>query len=511
VKSIAPNNLTQITGRAIYTYDGVADYQRNELTRAGAWTTMLTGVDYTQNNVVSDDFAGFDNDATPTLFTRLKAEKASAKTVSIANSQTFLDQLAVDADDKYKAANDDEVKSKVIDELTNEDPSLIVAQFEAAELAASGDYSETNSAYVAAINTLDDYIGEILTALTERKTFRGENWLVVISSSKAGGNSGGATGSNIFEDASRNTFVAFYNPKFTSIGYIKPNVDALPYSGVSPRYSGANNNATQTDPDLANFGSDMDATIRFNIRWDYGSTYYPSFVTKRASFTGGVVGWTFFMEYGGGVGLNFSQTGQGNTQRVHPRVIADGQWHNITAKFWKNGSTRYVTLFVDGVPAPAGDLNISGLGNLNTTSPLRLGSIGDGNVNCIINDLAIYDVAIPTDVIIESSRITPLTPSNDPYHDHLIGYWKSNEGSGALLHDETENSAPFELKGSINWTSFSDISSNISPEISQSAFMAVPNGVDIPVMIYNWMNISIPKEWGLMGKFYNPIVNLPKE
>jgi hypothetical protein len=41
--------------------------------------------------------------------------------------------------------------------------------------------------------------------------------------------------------------------------------------------------------------------------------------------------------------------------------------------------------------------------------------------------------------------------------------------------------------------------------------MAVPNGVDIPVMIYNWMNISIPKEWGLMGKFYNPIVNLPKE
>jgi hypothetical protein len=192
-------------------------------------------------------------------------------------------------------------------------------------------------------------------------------------------------------------------------------------------------------------------------------------------------------------------------------VIADGQWHNITAKFWKNGSTRYVTLFVDGVPAPAGDLNISGLGNLNTTSPLRLGSIGDGNVNCIINDLAIYDVAIPTDVIIESSRITPLTPSNDPYHDHLIGYWKSNEGSGALLHDETENSAPFELKGSINWTSFSDISSNISPEISQSAFMAVPNGVDIPVMIYNWMNISIPKEWGLMGKFYNPIVNLPKE
>lgn len=156
-------------------------------------------------------------------------------------------------------------------------------------------------------------------------------------------------------------------------------------------------------------------------------------------------------------------------------------------------------------------MNITNLGNLDTSSPLRLGSIGDANVNCIINDLAIYDVAIPNETITAKSRVTPLTPSNDPYYNNLIGYWKCDDGTGTTLVDAIGKSDSFDIKGAVNWTPFSDISPNISPEISQAAFTAVPNGVDIPVMIYNWMNISIPNEWDLMGKFYNPIVNLPKQ
>lgn len=334
VRNIVPTNLTQITNQSIYTYDGIADYQRNSLTQAAAWTTMLTGVDYTKNNVVSEDFAGFDNTKTPTVFTRLKMEVGKARTVSISSSQAFNDKLAVDASAKQKVTNDAEVKTAVVNELANENPSLLVAQFNSAELVASNDYSPTNDAYVAAINTIDGYIGEILAAVRARKTYNGESWLVIIASSKGGGASGGDVGSNIFDDPSRNTFVAYYNPKFTTVGYNKPNVDALPYAGISPKYSGANNNATQRDPQVANFGSDKDATIRFNIRWDYGSTIYPSFVTKRASFTSGVVGWTFFVE-NGTIGLNFSQVGQGNTQRLHTRVVADGKWHIPPQSFGK--------------------------------------------------------------------------------------------------------------------------------------------------------------------------------
>lgn len=510
LKEVEAANLREIVNRSIYTYDGIADFQRNVLTQAAAWTTMMTGVDYTKSQVVSDDFFGFDNVATPSVFTRIKDELGNIRTTSFSSSSGFNGKLAVDASVKQTLADDMAVKGATLMELTKEDPYLLVAQFNGAEKVASGDYSINNTSYVQAINTIDSYIGEILEALRSRKTFSGENWLVIVSSSKGGGPSGGTPGYNIFEDGSRNTFVAYYNPKFKSVQYNKPDVNALPYAGVSPKYSAANNNATQTDPTVANFGSNKEVTIRFNMRWDYGGTNYPSFVTKRASFTGGVVGWTFFME-GNTIGLNFSQSGQGNTQRLHTRTVADSKWHNIAARFWNNGSTRYVTLYVDGVPAPAGDLNITGLGNLDTSSPLRLGSIGDGNVNCIINDLAIYNVAIPHNEIVAKSRVTPLTKDIDPYFDKLQGYWMAVEGVGSQLFDITGKSAPFELKGAINWTTFSDISPNISPSISPAAFKSVPNGVDIPVMIYNWMNISVPKKWELMGRFYNPTITLPNQ
>ncbi|MGV6945784.1 LamG-like jellyroll fold domain-containing protein [Sphingobacterium kyonggiense] len=511
VEEIAPNNLSLITENSIYSYDGLADNHRNALTYAGAWTSMMTGLDYTVSGVTTEDFAGFNNNTSPSIFTRLKSEKRNLETVSISSSASFNDHLAIDASTKKTLANDEEVKSAAIEQVSNGNASVVLAQFHSAEVAANNDYSRNNDAYVDAINKLDTYIGEILTALNNRKTFHKENWLVVVASSKAGGPSGGPNGSNIFADGSRNTYLAFYNPKFIPVAYEKPNVNALPYSGTTAKYVGAGSNATQSDPNVGNFGSDKDATIRFNIRWDYGSTFYPSFLTKRASFSPGVVGWTFFMEYGGTVGLNFSQSGQGNTQRVHTKYIADNNWHTIAARFYKEGSTRYVAIYVDGVPAPGGPLNITGLGNINTTSPLRLGSIGDGNVNCMIADLAIYDMAIPEADLLSKIKITPITSEVDPYYNRLVGYWPGMEGSGKTLSDVTGKSAPFNLMGAINWASFSDISQNISPAISPSAFRAVPNNVDIPTMIYSWMNIAIPQNWGLMGKFYIPSITLPKD
>ncbi len=511
IKDIAPQNLTELTKRSIYTYDGIADYQRNNLTFASAWTTMLTGVDYTKHQVVSEDFSGFDNSKTPTLFTVLKSEINNVRSVAFSTENSWNTKLAKDATLAKNLADDNELKTAVVNELKLENPNLLVAQFHSADKAANKDYTVSNTAYVNAIKTIDGYIGEILTTLRARKTFSEENWLVVVASSKGGGVSGGSDGSNIYADESRNTFVAYYNPKFSPVAYKKPDVGSLPYAGSSPKFVGNGSNAAQTDAQLANFGSDKDATIRFNIRWDYGATFYPSFVTKRASFSSGVVGWTFFMEYGGGVGINFSQSGQGNTQRTHSRIISDGKWHNISARFWKEGSTRYVSLYVDGIPASQGRLNITNLGNIDTQSPLRLGSIGDNNVNCIINDLAIYDVAVPEDILIANSKKTPLTPNNDPYYNNLIGYWKGNEGAGTEIKDVLGKSSAFKLSENTSWSSFSDISPNISPEISPSAFMAVPNGVDIPVMIYTWMNVTIPSNWGLMGKFYNPIINLPKD
>lgn len=510
LESVDAKNIKNITRRAIYSYDGIADYQRNVLTQAAAWTTMLSGVDYTKHHVESEDFSGWDEEATPTVFSQLDKENPNLRTVSFASQAVFNEHLAKDAKVAENLDSDADVVEAVIDELETESPSLLVAQLHGAELAAQDNYSESNTEYVEALLQIDDYIGDILKALESRKSYSKENWMVVIASSKGGGVSGGDPDSDIYQDGSRNTFVAFYNPKFRSDKYTKLDMDALPFEGVSPKFTGAGSHAAQTDLNIANFGADQEATVRFNVRWDQGSTIYPSFFTKRDRFAAGVVGWTLFVEYET-IGINFSQAGQGNTQRLHTRKVADGKWHNIAIRFQNEGGRRYVTLFVDGVPAPGGRLDITNVGNLNTSSPLRLGSIGDANVNCIINEVAIYDVALPDDAIVSSSVLTPLTEVNDPYYSEMIGYWRGVENSGSEVHDALGLSAPFSMLGNSNWSSFSDVSPNIKPTVATEAFKAVPNSVDIATMIYNWLNISVPKDWDLMGEFYNPTINLPKD
>lgn len=509
LEAIKPKNITSITKNAIYSYDALADYQRDVLTQASAWTTLMSGVDYTKHSVITDDFTGFDPIKTPTIFSRLYDEIPNIRTVSFSSDVLFNEYLAQNAALAKKFSNDDEVINAAVQELANEDPALLVAQLGSAEIAADGDYSKENANYANALTKIDAYVGQLIEALQARKLYAKENWMVVIASSKGGGTSGGQGGSNIYMDKSRNGFIAFYNPKFKAEKFIKPNMDALPYEGVSPKYTGANNHAAQSDVNIANFGSDKEATLRFNIRWDQGSTIYPSFVTKRASFAAGVVGWTMFVE-NETIGINLSQTGQGNTQRLHTRVVADGKWHNVVVKFWNENNKRFLKLFVDGIPAPAGNLDITGLGNLNTTSPLRLGSIGDANVNCLINDFAIYNIALPDEAIIQTSNRTPLNPGNDAYFDKLIGYWRATENTGDIK-DNLGLSAPFKMMGNASWASFSDVSPNLKPEIGLEAFTAVPNSVDIATMIYNWLNISVPKGWDLMGKFYKPSINLPKD
>jgi len=518
VSSLAPANLTQITTNSIYSYDGVADYQRNAITNAASWTTMLTGVDYTRHNVTTETFTGLNLQTTPTLFTGIKSSLTNVRTVSLASTAAFNDNLATDATVKQTLTDDAAVKTAVVAELSTNNPSLLVAQFHSAEVAGlANGYTASTTAYTTAINTLDTYVGEILTALKARKTYAQENWLVVVAANKGGAaTSGGAPGSNIYADDSRNTFVAFYNPKFQTSAINKPDVTNLPYAGIGPKFN-ASNGAVQSDPNFLNLGTNIEATIRFNIRWDgsAGNSGYAAILQKRgltSGITGGVPGWAFIKDDGGIITFNASFTGTtGNSQTKGPasQKIDDGKWHSVAVRFFNNGATHTASMFVDGIPAQTANLALNaGSGNLNSTSPLQFGKYT--NVDCFITEFAVYNIAIPNADIIAASKKTPLTPITDPYYNNLIAYYKTNEGVGSTLFDALGKSPAMNLVGAANWTNYADISPNLSPAISEAAFKVVPNGVDIPLFIYNWMNITIPGQWGLMGKFYNPTVNLPK-
>ncbi|MEE1943525.1 hypothetical protein VRU48_00300 [Pedobacter sp. KR3-3] len=509
VRSIAPPNLSQVTSKAIYSYDGLADYQLNPITNAAAWTTMTTGVDYTKHNVTSESFAGLNVQNTPTIFTRLKQSLGNIRTVSFASTAAFNDNLAADASLKQNFADDKSVKDAVVAELTTNNPSMLVAQFHSVETAgAANGYTESVAAYTSAITTLDGYIGEILAALRARSTYAGENWLVVIASNKGGASvSGGLPGSNIFNDASRNTYLAFYNPKFSPTRVDQPNINSLPYSGFAPNFSGNNSAytaAVASNNTLGDFGTSGEFTVMVKVRMDHASTSYPPFVGKTPDFKSGsgTTGWVFFS-----AGDTWTMKVSGTGTQIAGDKVRDGIWHTLAMRIYNNG-TRKAKIYTDD--KMSAELNL-GTANMSApTVPFTIGHINstesNGTINVLIKDVAIYNIAIPEADLIPYMRKTVKQPT-DLYYSNLIGYWPCDDNQGSVIREASGKGVNLNYVGAPNWKSFSDISPYISPEISQAAYQAVPNGVDIPVLIYNWMNIAVPSQWNLMGKLYAPTVN----
>lgn len=504
VKSLTPENITSITQNAIYSYDGLADVQYNQLTNAASWTSMLTGVDYTKHNVSNENFVGLNLQATPTIFTRIKERLGDVRSVSIAASAGFNDNLAIDATVKQTLTDDAAVKTAVVNELGTNNASLVVAQFHSAEAAGATDgYTSTTPSYTAAIQNIDSYLGEILKALKARKTYNAENWLVVIASNKGGGVSGGADGSNIYDDLSRNTFLAFYNPKFVATMITKPDVSSLPYVGTAPRFLSNASLSPQallnSNTNIGNFGVSGNFTMMFKMRDDLGTgSGFPPFMAKEAVL-GTAPGWHFFR---GGNNIQQSFTGASTLQGG--TVMNDSKWHTYAITITTSGTTRTAIFYIDGISKSTTNIGVTNRDNI---APLRIGANLGVNTNFMIKDLAIFNVALsPTEVA--STMRSQIRPNN-PFFGNLLGYWPFDEKSGTVAADVSGKGNNMTFSGAVQFISFSEVSPNISPEISASAFTAVPNGVDIPVLVYNWLNIAVPSQWNLMGKLYMPSVFLP--
>ncbi|WP_316794513.1 LamG-like jellyroll fold domain-containing protein [Pedobacter frigoris] len=508
VKSLAPANLTKITANATFTYDGLSDNKRNTLTNAAAWANMITGVDYTLHKVTSEDFAGFDQNASPTVFYRLKDNIRKYTSASFASSPAFNDQLAADASIKGTFQDDDtKVKDAAVKNLSENNTDLIVAQFHGAEAAGiAGGYTPANANYVSQINNLDGYVGELLTALSNRKDYSKENWLVIVSSSK-GGSTGVPPGSDLYSDNSRNTFVSFYNPKFSSEVVEKPDVNSFPYQGIAPNFFGNSTafvNAKLGNTTTGEFGVSGDFTLMLKIRVDHAQADFAPFIGKILSWSGNTnKGWVLYSS-----GNNWVARINGGGAFARSNVaIRDGVWHTIALRIY-NSNGRKMKTYTDGVPGDEGSIAADfSAPNI----PLTMGYIPHSenkSINVLIKDVAIYNVAIPEAEMIPYMRKTIRVPT-DIYYNNLVGYWPCDELDGAIIKDASGKSSDFTFAGTPTRKPFSDVSKNISPEISDAAYTVVPNGVDIPYAIYNWMNIVVPNNWNLMGKLYLPSKTYP--
>ena len=140
--------------------------------------------------------------------------------------------------------------------------------------------------------------------------------------------------------------------------------------------------------------------------------------------------------------------------------VADGQWHHI-ALTWDAGEEDGC-VYVDGVEG-TDDMGFSG-GADNDGDTIRIGfseSVhSSGNFVGLIDDVAIFDVALTAEQVVELRRLSggdkikvikptaekdkPITLDTEP---HLVGWWKFDETSGKTAADSSRYGRKGTLKG----------------------------------------------------------------
>ncbi len=208
--------------------DGLADLHAitGDVSLSGpGWASMLTGVWCDKHHVVDNDasWAQSQFDLYPHFMTRLEVVRPQLRTVSISHWPAINEEILCadengddcgQVDQVLTVSSDAAVRDAVLAELRDQDPDAIFMQFDDIDHAghgdpetfdpggfcpfSGGDMAEAeqsgactpvnyNPAYLAAIETTDAYIGEILQALRARPQFSEENWLVMVSPDHGGG------------------------------------------------------------------------------------------------------------------------------------------------------------------------------------------------------------------------------------------------------------------------------------------------------------------------------------
>ena len=252
------------------------------------------------------------------------------------------------------------------------------------------------------------------------------------------------------------------------------------------------------------FGDTGSYTIQCKVKFPAGNVNYPAFLSKRASFSPGVVGWVFFREADFWQ-INFGQTGMGNTQ-IRGASISDNQWHTLTVVIRQEGAQRNVYTYTDGV-LYSGSRNISRYGNLNSPQPLTVGNLPpDDNgdlTNYFVTDIRFYNAALSDEYIASNFCKTDVDDA-DPYKSNLLGFWPSISVRGdKTIPDLSGNNHDLVVEN-YNSGSFNDVTNRVCPPITETIYKTVPNSVDVAFQIYQWLGIAVPSTWNLDGKNWIP-------
>lgn len=491
-------HIHSLLPHAIYSFDALTDPP----TWSGpGWSSMLTGVWSNKHGVKDNSFSGNHLGAYPSIFKYIKRINPKEKIVSICSWAPINEYLMNNADIRINTNEDDKAtKDSAISHLENDDPDIMFLHFDDVDHAGHQfGFDTTVSEYMQAISKVDAYIGEVLQALNKRPEISKEDWLIIISTDH-GGNINGHGGNTYAE---KNIFTIFYNKHFPSKELVPPENTLSSVYFQSVNQSGQVIDNTNSSSFL-DFDSYAGFTLQVEVQAPSPLQKDDPILTNKDWNSGSNRGWVIAVD-----GQSWKFNAGGNHSRIDIDAdapdLSDGKWHNIAVTVDKDG---YIQLYQDD--SLYNYSSVKGvLGNTwSTGSNVKLATGDDitggyraswGVSKFIVANIRVWDTVLSLDDMkaYASSCDTAISPDN-PFINHLVGWWKGTEGKGDLFKDYGPYGVDMQLYGDPAWIKQQlDLCNQPLPP-------SVPTIVDIAPSILAWLKIPVDPGWGLAGISWLP-------
>lgn len=183
-------------------------YDKNFTLSGPGWSSILTGVWADKHKVNNNQFRNADYKRYPHLFTRLKQARPRLRTASIASWEPLHEQIpslaelqrTVKTTDDLDRRADRDVARVACDLLETKDYDATFVYF--AQIDNHGHeygFHPAVKEYLAAIEQVDDHIGELIKAIHSRKTYDQEDWLIIAATDHGGQGNGHQYGREVPE------------------------------------------------------------------------------------------------------------------------------------------------------------------------------------------------------------------------------------------------------------------------------------------------------------------------
>ena len=494
-------NLTALLPTSIYSWVALSD--ENSTKDVTNWADMITGVKKNKHFVLNDELSNANLQGFPPIFTRIKESNPQIKIAAYSPSAIFK-KLTTGTDISETLADDEQVKTALINSLSKDTASLVLGHFMDVDKAgAQFGYDNSFANYKSAIEKFDTQVGEIMAALKKRPNYNNENWLVVVAS-----NGGGAytlppntDDQTVFSKPVANSFIIYHTAGYKKRIIVKP-FTGNRYLGKTVKLKGQDIRAEIEGPDADVFNIDDTTkfTIEFKIKKNQDIFNWPSVLGKRGEWSSGhpTVGWVIYLEdkywY-----FEWRGNKDGNYIQCRGADLAKGKWQNVSVKCEVRAGRRYIRTYTDGLFN--NEVDITNSGSLANSNALKLGYLngtGHGEPDVYVTDIRFFKTPVP-DAVIQNYSCETSIDQGHPYYNFLVGYWPATDGNGDRMVDLGPQARDFKLKGAYAWENFNDL---ICPPSASTLAIFVPQTSDIPAQIVNWFKIANKQTWNLDGRVW---------